>query len=108
MAKKPASSPEELRQEALSTALTTIERNTLVRVAAVRSHALVQQQKVREVNDLAREAMTDHALLANRATVLAGEDPFLADELKFYRDIARIGTGELIADLVSDYCQEGR
>ena len=32
----------------------------------------------------------------------------MADELRFFRDLARMGKGEIIADTVSDFCQEGR
>ncbi len=91
-----------------SRALTRIERTTLVRVASVQGHAIVQVEKVHEIDRLTREAMSGQALLSTWATTLAHGDPFVADELKFFTDVARLGKGEIIADTISDYCQEGR
>lgn len=36
---------------------------------------------------------------------LAQGDAFLADDLKFFLDVAKMGKGEIIADTVSDFCQ---
>ncbi len=47
-------------------------------------------------------------MLSKYSAVLAQNDPFLADELKFFSDMARLGKGEIIADLVTDYCRESR
>lgn len=89
-------------------ALTNVQRNTVVRVASVQGHAIVQNEKLREIDRLTREAMTGQAMLQQWATTLAHGDPFIADELKFFTDVARIGKGEIVADTISDFCQEGR
>lgn len=89
-------------------ALANIERNTLVRMASVQGHAIVQNEKLHEIDRLSREAMSGQAMLSQWAATLAQGDPFLADELKFFRDLARMGKGEIIADTISDFCQEGR
>lgn len=89
-------------------ALESIERSTITRAAAVRGHAIVQNEKLHEIDHLTREAMSGQALLNQWAGTLAHGDPFLADELKFFTDVARMGKGEIIADTISDFCQEGR
>jgi hypothetical protein len=89
-------------------ALTNVQRNTVVRMASVQGHAVVQNEKLHEIDRLAREAMTGQAMLQQWATTLAHGDPFVADELRFFTDLARIGKGEIVADTVSDFCQEGR
>lgn len=47
---------------------------------------------------------------ADRRTsrALAQRDAFMADDLKFFLDIAKMGKAEIIADTTSDFCQEGR
>ncbi len=47
-------------------------------------------------------------MLSQWAATLAQSDAFLADDLKFFLDLAKMGKGEIIADTISDYCQEGR
>ena len=89
-------------------ALVAVERQTLTRMATVRGHAMVQVEKVHEIDRLTREAMTGQAMLARWAATLAAGDPFIADEMKFFSDVAKLGKGEVIADTVSAYCQEGR
>lgn len=89
-------------------ALDQIQRNTLIRIASVQGHTMVQVEKLHEIDNLTREAMSGQALLSKWGTTLAQGDPFLADDLKFFTDMARLGKGEIIADTVSDFCQEGR
>jgi hypothetical protein len=89
-------------------ALAHIERQTRIRMADVQGHAMVQTEKVHEIDRLTCEAMGGQAMLNQWAATLAQGDPFLADDLKFFRDIAKMGKGEIIADTVSDFCQEGR
>jgi len=89
-------------------ALIALEQQTVVRAAAVQAHAIVQNEKLHEIDHLTREAMSGQALLNQWAGTLAHGDPFLADELKFFTDVARMGKGEIIADTISDFCQEGR
>lgn len=89
-------------------ALTSIQRNTIVRLASVQGHTMVQVEKTHEIDRLAREAMSGQAMLSQWAGTLAQGDAFLADDLKFFTDLAKIGKGEIIADTISDFCQEGR
>jgi hypothetical protein len=89
-------------------ALANVQRNTLVRLASVQGHAMVQVEKVQEIDRLTREAMSGQAMLSQWAATLAHGDAFIADELRFFTDVARMGKGEIIADTISDFCQEGR
>lgn len=88
--------------------LAAVERNAIVRLASVQAHAVVQNEKLHEIDRLSREAMSGQALLQQWAATLASGDAFVADELRFFSDLARIGKGEIIADTISDFCQEGR
>jgi hypothetical protein len=47
-------------------------------------------------------------MLSHWAATLAKGDAFLTDDLKFFTDVAKLGKGEIIADTISDFCQEGR
>jgi hypothetical protein len=96
------------RNPRLSRAIARVEERTLIRLANVQGHALVQNEKLHEIDRLTREAVSGQALLSHWAATLAKGDAFLADELKFFTDLARIGKGEIVADTVSDFCQEGR
>jgi hypothetical protein len=91
-----------------SRALSTVQRNTLVRMASVQAHTIVQNEKLHEIDRLTREAMSGQAMLSRWAATLAQGDPFLADDLKFFSDVAKMGKGEIIADTISDFCREGR
>lgn len=91
-----------------SRALAAVERNAMVRMASVQAHAVVQVEKLHEIDRLSREAMSGQAMLQTWAATLAHGDAFLADDLRFFSDLARMGKGEIIADTISDYCQEGR
>lgn len=89
-------------------ALVTIERETLTRMARVRGDAVVQVEKTHEIDRLAREAMSGQAMLTRWGQTLAQGDPFIADDLKFFSDIAKMAKGEIIADTATSFCQEGR
>jgi hypothetical protein len=91
-----------------SRALSTVQRNTLVRMASVQAYAIVQNEKLHEIDRLTREAMSGQAMLSRWAATLAQGDPFLVDDLKFFTDVAKMGKGEIIADTISDFCREGR
>jgi hypothetical protein len=88
--------------------LAAVHRNTIIRMASVQGHAMVQVEKTHEIDRLSREAMGGQAMLSQWAATLAQGDAFLADDLKFFTDLAKMGKGEIIADTISDYCQEGR
>lgn len=89
-------------------ALNSIEDSMRIRAARVQATSIVQTVKLHEIDFLAREAMSGHAMLRQWADVLSGPDPLLADELKFFTDVARMGKGEILADTISDFCNEGR
>jgi hypothetical protein len=91
-----------------SRALAALEDRTIIRQADVQAEGLVQGAKTREVDHLARTAMTGQAMLARWAQTLAGGDPFIADDLKFFSDLAKMGKGEIIADTIDTYCRQGR
>ena len=88
--------------------LISLEEQTLVRSAGAQATSLVQTVKLHEIDFLAREAMSGHAMLRHWADTLSGPDPMLADELRFFTDVARMGKGEILADTISDFCNEGR
>ena len=88
--------------------MSVLAGRTLVRRASVQAHAMVQTEKVHEIDRLTREAMSGHAMLTRWASTLAQGDPFVAEDLKFFTDVAKMGKAEIIADTISDYCQEGR
>lgn len=91
-----------------SRALNRLGEQTLLRMAGVQAEGIVQTEKLREVDSLTREAMTGHAMLRRWSDTLAAGDPFLADELKFFTDTARLGKGEIIADTIDSFCRESR
>jgi hypothetical protein len=103
-----ASLSELLANARLRRELDRVGAETVVRVAQTQATGVVQSEKVRELDALAREAMTGQALLARQREVLAGADPLLYDELRFFSDLARVGKGEVIADTVQAYCRESR
>lgn len=89
-------------------ALAAVQHSTILRMAGVQAEGLVQNEKLHEIDHLTRTAMTGQAMLRKWADTLAGGDPFLADELRFFTDVARIGKGEVIADTIDTYCRESR
>jgi hypothetical protein len=91
-----------------SRARVAVERQTLVRLARVQAHGLVQAEKEHEIDQLAREAMTGQAMLSKWGATLAQDDPFLQDDCKFFSDMAKMGKGEILADSIADFCREGR
>jgi hypothetical protein len=84
------------------------QHSTLMRIARVQGEEIVATEKLHSIDHLTREAMSGHAMLRKWADTLATSDPFLADELKFFTDMARLGKGEIIADTISTYCRESR
>lgn len=89
-------------------ALAALDESSLVRVAGVEAECYVQVEKMKAVDHLARTAMGGQAMLRRWADTLAAGDPFVADELKFFTDVARMGKGEIIADTIDSYSREGR
>ncbi len=100
--------PTRWRDRQTGRALTVIERQTLVRLAIVQADGIVQGEKLREIDYLAHEAMTGQALLRRWADTLAAGDPFVADELKIFSDLAKLGKADVISNTISSYCREAR
>jgi hypothetical protein len=80
-----------------------LEGATLLRAAAVRGEAIVASEKGDEIDYLVWKAMKGHADLVRWANHLAGDDIILADELRFFKDTARLGKGEIIADVIDTF-----
>jgi hypothetical protein len=89
-------------------ALGLVQHRTVVRIANVQAEGVVQTEKLHEIDAITREAMTGHAFLSKWRDTLAGGDPMLHDEMRFFVDTARLAKGELIADLMTSYCRESR
>ena len=47
-------------------------------------------------------------MLSRWAATLAHRDAFMADDLRFFADVARMGKGEIIASTIEDLNREGR
>jgi hypothetical protein len=89
-------------------ALDAVGHRTLVRMAQVQGEGLVQGAKTREIDHLARTAMGGQAMLRSWGDTLAHGDLFLADDMRFFADMAKMGKGEIIADTIDTYCRESR
>lgn len=87
--------------------LASVEREALVRLASVRADGMVQAEKAHEIDRLAREAMSGQAMLSHWAATLAQGDPFVADEVKLFSELARAGKAELISSMISEFSREG-
>lgn len=99
---------ERMQTRRTAQALMAVDHRSLVRMAQVQGEGLVQMTKLHEVDALTREAVTGQAMLARWRDTLAAGDAFLADELRFFTDVARIGKGEIIADTIDSFCRESR
>ena len=88
--------------------LSSMERRTRYRLAAVQAESFVQQAKINEVQHVVREAMNGQALLHGWANTLAAGDPLLGEEMRYFTELSRLGAGEIIADTVDSYCRESR
>ena len=87
---------------AVTRGLGVISFQTTMRIASVQGDGIVQSEKMREVDRVTQAAMNGQALLAKWRDTLAGADPMLQDELKFFTDVARMGKGEIILDTISN------
>lgn len=85
-----------------------IQGQTAVRLARVQEESIVQTEKVHELGHVSREAMTSFAMLRRWSDTLAAGDPFLADDMRFFTDMAKLGMGEILADTSDTYCRESR
>jgi hypothetical protein len=78
-----------------------VRYQTVMRIATVQSEGIVQAEKMREIDRVTQTAMNGQALLAKWRETLAGPDPMLNDELRFFTDVARMGKGEIVMDTIS-------
>jgi hypothetical protein len=83
--------------------LVEISGQSIVREAAVRAEAVITAAKLHEVDYVTYEAMNGQAFLRSWAAQLASEDILLADELRGLGNVARLGKGQILADLVDKY-----
>jgi hypothetical protein len=84
------------RRTAMS--LAAVERNTMLRLAAVMGESLVQCEKLREIDRQASVAMTGQAMLSKLASCLSANDPMLLDEIRAFADMARLVKLDMISD----------
>ncbi|HLX87236.1 MAG TPA: hypothetical protein VKR22_02070 [Acidimicrobiales bacterium] len=82
-------------------ALARIQQTTLLRCAEVQAEAIVQGEKLHEIDRLVDDAISDQAFLYAREGHWAGEDPVLRSDLHFFSDMAKLAKGELIGDTVT-------
>jgi hypothetical protein len=80
--------------------LARVERRMLGRMAYVHADGFVQGEKLREIDRLTETAMFGQAMLSHCRRQLAGPDIELHDELRFFTDVARLGTGEVIVGTI--------
>lgn len=108
----PSSAPTTLTewrlQQQTRRTLVRLEYETVIRVATVRAEGIVQGEKMAEVDRLARRAMTEHAMLHHFGAAVAAGDAFIADDNRFFIDLAKVGKGILLSDLIDKYSREGR
>jgi hypothetical protein len=97
-----------LRDARVRRDLSRVERQTIVRMAAVQGEGMVAAEKAREIDHVTRVAMAGHVMLSKWGTTLAAGDALLADEMRFFTDMARIGKGQVILELVDTFTREGR
>jgi organic radical activating enzyme len=84
-------------------ALAAVHERGLVREAQVQVEGSITSAKMRELDFVAYEAMSGQAMLHRWGALLAGDDLLLADDVRFFKDMVKIGKGEVIADLVTKY-----
>lgn len=80
--------------------ISTIESNLSIRLAAIEGEAFASADVLQVADRLAFSAMVGQSLLVNAAATLAGGDPFLADELKTFTEIAKITKAGVIVRAV--------
>jgi hypothetical protein len=88
--------------------LSALEVDTRMRLATVQAEGFVQAARMGEIDALAREAMIGQATLVRWSESLAGNDPFLADQLRLFVDAARLGKAEIVADTIATFRREAR
>jgi hypothetical protein len=97
------SAPARSMDRAVSRQLSGLERETIISQARVHAAGVVQTAKLDEVDRLSRTAMSGQALLARWSAVLADGDAFVADDLKLFTELAKMGKAEIIADTITGF-----
>ena len=82
-------------------ALARIQQTTLLRCAEVQAEAIVQSEKLREIDRLVDDAMSGQAFLYAQEGHWAGEDPVLRSDLHFFTEMSKLAKGELIGDSIT-------
>jgi hypothetical protein len=85
-----------------------VEAGAIVRSARVMAERMVASQKLTEIDALARDAITSQVMLAHWADTLAGNNQLLHDEISIYRDVARLGKAQIIADVIDTFSHDRR
>jgi hypothetical protein len=85
--------------------LAAVEERRLVRQAQTQTEGAVTSAMLRELDFVAYEAMSGQAMLHRWGALLAGDDLLLADDVRFFKDMVKIGKGEVIADLITTYAR---
>jgi hypothetical protein len=88
--------------------LTAVGHRTVVRAALVHQEEVVQGEKLKAIDHLAREAMTGQAMLNSFKLLLSRGDLMAEADLQYFADMAKLGKGEIIADTIDTYCAESR
>jgi len=78
------------------------------RLASVQAEDAVQHEKIKSVGELTREAMTDYFHMRRMAQAMAEYDRELYEDMRFFTDLQRFGSGEIVSDTISSYCRESR
>jgi hypothetical protein len=89
-------------------ALVQMQQRRVLRSAGVHLESSIAVAKGKELGYVCREGMTDNAMLHGWAKTLAAGDPLLEEDMRFYVEMHRVGSGEIIADLIDTFCGEGR
>lgn len=87
----------------LARELAELQGVTALRLAAVRGETIIAGEKLNEVDFLAWKAMSGHAMLDGWANHLAGDNPALMSELRFFLDTSRLGKAEIIGDTIDSF-----
>lgn len=89
-------------------ALRRLEDRTVVRIVNAQAESVVAAEKIHELHRVAGSAVVDHAMLTRRREAAAAGDPLLLDDTKLFVDVVKLGSAEVLSDLVDRYRREGR
>lgn len=73
-----------------------IDEATLMRVGTILSDGIVGSAKVNEIDRLSRQAMMGQAMLHRLGAAMARGDVFMADDMIFFTELAKVAKGDLI------------